>query len=273
MAIITLSRQVAAHGDEVAQELAKQLNYKFITRKDIENRIIELGFPESKMQKYDERKPGFFASLVKDRDEYLNYVQYAILEAAEQKNVIIIGRGAFAVLQKVPNNISVRLVADQKTRISRLMKEFDWNEKQAMQRIQESDTNRKGYHDSFFNVDVNASENFHLVLNTGLVSIEDSAKIIAGLVQQTVTVKQEEEGNQKLDALLTAQKIVNKLYFECKIKIEFMHVTIEDKTVVLHGISDSPALIEQAMQIIRQELPGYEAKSNISLVHDFKTYQ
>ena len=107
MAIITISREVAAFGDEVAEELAKQLNYKFVKRTDIEKRIIELGFPQEKMPKYDERKPGFFASLAKDRDEYINYLQYAILEAAAQENVIIIGRGAFVVLQNVPNNISV----------------------------------------------------------------------------------------------------------------------------------------------------------------------
>ena len=68
MAIITLARQVAAKGDEVAQDLAAKLNYKFITRKQIEERIIELGFPRDKMPKYDERKPGFFASMTKDRD-------------------------------------------------------------------------------------------------------------------------------------------------------------------------------------------------------------
>ena len=99
MAVITISRQVAALGDEVAGELAKRLGYKFITRKEIEKRIVELGFPENKMPKFDERKPGFFASLTKDRDEYLNYTQYAILEAAEKKNVVIIGRGAFATGQ------------------------------------------------------------------------------------------------------------------------------------------------------------------------------
>ena len=154
MAVITFSRQVAALGDEVAGELAKKLGYKFITRKDIEKRIVELGFPENKMPKFDERKPGFFASLTKDRDEYLNYAQYAILEAAEQKNVVIIGRGAFAVLQNVPNNISVRLIADEQTRIDRLRKEFNWDEKQALQRIQESDANRAGFHSSFYNVDI-----------------------------------------------------------------------------------------------------------------------
>lgn len=273
MAIITLSRQVAAHGDEVAQELAKKLNYKFITRKDIEKRIIELGFPESKMPKYDERKPGFFASLAKNRDEYLNYVQYAILEAAEQKNVIIIGRGAFAVLQNVPNNISIRLVANQKTRIERLQKEFDWTEKQAMQRITESDTNRKGFHSSFYNVDVDDTEYFHAVLNTSLLSVEEAADVIATIVQQKITVAQEEDGNKKISQLLKAQTLVNKLYFEYKVNIEFMHVVIEEKTAILHGVSDSPAVIEQALEFIKKEMPGYEVRSSVSIVHDFKTFQ
>ena len=192
MAIITLSRQVAAHGDEVAQELARKLNYKFITRKDIEKRIIDLGFPESKMAKYDERKPGFFASLTKDRDEYLNYVQYAILEAAEQKNVIIIGRGAFAVLQNVPNNISVRLIADQKTRIERLEEEFNWTEKQAIQRITESDTNRKGFHKSFFNAEIDDPSHFLMVLNTGVLDVDMASNAIAAMDKAMITPEKEE---------------------------------------------------------------------------------
>ena len=104
MAIITISRQVAAHGDEVAEKLARNLGYTFITRKEIEKRIVELGFPESKLTKFDERKPGFFASLTKGRDEYFNYAQLAILEAAEKKNVVIIGRGAFAVFENIDRN-------------------------------------------------------------------------------------------------------------------------------------------------------------------------
>lgn len=273
MAIITISRQVAAHGDEVAAELAKKLNYKFVTRKDIEKRIVELGFPESKMSKYDERKPGFFASLAKNRDEYFNYAQYAILEAAQQKDVIIIGRGSFAVLQGVPNNISIRLIADEKTRLERLEKEFNWDEKQAKQRIVESDTNRAGFHNSFYNIDISDPTLFHMVVNTGFVTIEQAAAQIAYLVENTVTAQQEEAGSNLIEELLKAQKIVNKLSFEYHLNIEFVHATIEDKTVILHGVSDSPGIVEQALQIVRREMPGYDAKSAVSIIHDFKGYQ
>ena len=68
MAVIAISRQVAALGDEIAAAAARKLGYKFIDRKQIEEKIVQLGFPKEKLSKYDEKKPGFFASLVKDRD-------------------------------------------------------------------------------------------------------------------------------------------------------------------------------------------------------------
>jgi len=273
MAIITISRQVAAHGDEVAAKLAELSGYKFFTRKEMEKTIVELGFPEGKMPKFDERKPGFFASLTKNRDEYLNYAQYAILEAAAQKNVIIIGRGAFALLQNVPNVIAVRLIADEKTRIQRLRDEFKWDEKQALQRIQESDTNRAGFHNSFYNIDVNDASLYHAVINTGKVTEENAARMIDSLVKTHVTPEQEINGNKKVAELLKAQKVVNKLFFEYKVAIDFMHASIEDNVVLLHGVSNSPAVVEEALQIIRNEMPSYEAKSAISIVHDFKNFQ
>ncbi|MDE5898140.1 MAG: cytidylate kinase-like family protein, partial [Treponemataceae bacterium] len=120
MAIIAISRQVAALGDEVAAAAAEKIGYKFITRKEIEARIVELGFPAEKLKKYDERKPGFFASLVKDRDEYLQYLQTAVLEAAEEGDCILIGRGAFAILESCPHLISLRFVAKEAVRMKRL---------------------------------------------------------------------------------------------------------------------------------------------------------
>ena len=273
MAIITLARQVAAWGDEVGSALADKMNYTFIKRTDIEKRILELGFPESKMPKYDERKPSFFASLTKNRDEYFNLSQYAMLEAATKNNVVIIGRGAFALFKGVQNHFAMRLVADENTRISRLQTEFNWNEKQALQRIQESDENREGFHRNFYNIDVNEPENFDMVLNTGVISVENSANIISSYVNSVITSENEAKGIQKIEEMLKAQSVVNKILFEYKLKIEFIHAAIEDKTFLLYGVSTSNAIVEQALQVVRKELPEYEAKSAVSIVHDYKTYQ
>ena len=181
MAVITISRQVAALGDEIASALAKEIGYTFIDRKAIEARIVALGFPAEKLKKYDERKPGFFASLAKDRDEYLDYLQLAVLEAAAKDNCILIGRGSFVILENVPNHFAVRFVANDAVRMERLKNEFSWEDKQAKQRISESATNRSGFHKSFFNVDNEDSTHYHLVLNTGMLDIDSAVKVLKDL--------------------------------------------------------------------------------------------
>lgn len=272
MAIITISRQVAALGDEVAAALAKKLGYKFIDRKYIENRIVELGFPEEKMKKYDERKPGFFASLVKDRDEYLDYLQTAILETAKDGNCILIGRGAFVVLENVPNLIAVRFVAKNDIREERLMKEFDWNKKQAQGRITESDENRKGFHKNFFNIEPDNPENYHLTLNTGILTVDESASAIANLCAALVTEEKEIAGEKKVHDLYQAQLVVNALLFEHKVNVNFLRAVIDGDKLILQGVADSVAISEKAASLVREIMPDKTVESCISIVQDFNTY-
>ena len=74
MAIITVSRKVASLGDETSNELAKILGYKFVERKELEQCLINKGMSNEKLKKYDEKRPSFWASLSKDRDEYLEVI-------------------------------------------------------------------------------------------------------------------------------------------------------------------------------------------------------
>ncbi len=273
MAVITISRQVAAHGDEIAQALAKKINYKFVDRKQIEARIVELGFPADKLPKYDERKPGFFASLVKERDEYLNYLQFAVLEAASQGNVILIGRGAFIILQELSNLLSLRFVAREEVRLERLKEEFNWTDKQAQSRINESDANRLGFHKSFFNLVNEEPEHFHMVLNTGLLSIDESVNVIESLLKSLITSKKEALGKVQIERLLEGQRLVNRLLFDSKLNINFLRAVVKgDNTVVLHGVADSQVLVERAVNTAAKLLPSCKIESAISVVRDYKAY-
>ena len=73
--------------------------------------------------------------------------------------------------------------------------------------------------------------------------------------------------------MLKAQTVVNKLIFEFKIGIDFLHAAIEEGNFVLYGVTDAPGLVEQALEIVRKELPEYPTKSAVSIVHDFKQFQ
>ena len=273
MSVITISRQVAALGDEIASDAAKELGYTFVTRHDIEKRIVELGIQKEKLEKYDERKPGFFASLSKNRDEYLNYLQLAVIEAASKGNCILIGRGAFAILEDVPGMIPIRLIAKDSIRIERLKKEFNWTEKQAMQRIEESRNNRAGFHKDFFNINHDDAQNYLMTLNTGILSREECVKIIVQTAK-SISTEHNECGEKILSQMLSCQELTNKLLYEYHMKIDFLRAVsnTEGTEITLHGITDSQATIEKAVNLAAKILPSFSIKSAICVTQDFKSF-
>ena len=69
MAVITIARELGAWGENARQLLAKRLNATLIDKNVIESRLDHHGLDETLLQRYDERKPGFFSSFSADQDK------------------------------------------------------------------------------------------------------------------------------------------------------------------------------------------------------------
>lgn len=272
MAIITISRQIASYGDEIASALAKKLGYTFINREMLEADLVKHGLTEDHLHKYDEKKPGFWASLARDRDEYFDYLREAVYERAKNGNCVFIGRGGFAILRDVPGCYAVRLIASERVRVSRLMKEFSWPEKKAQALMQESDTNRNGFHKCFFNIDHDDSSSYHLVLNTEFVNPDQGARIIHEACSLTVSAEAEVAGVRRIGQLLQAQKIVNHVVFDLKVPVHFLEASSTEDEIVLHGVADSTTVIERVLSVARSMAPDKKVTSGISVVQDYKSY-
>lgn len=272
MAIITVSRQIASYGDEVATELATLMGYTFINRKMLEQDLLKHGLTEEKLRKYDEKKPGFWASLARDRDEYFDYLREAVYDRARAGNCVFIGRGGFAILKDVSGCYAVRLIAPDQVRLERLMKEFSWNEKKAQALMQESDTNRNGFHKCFFNIDPDDPASYHLVLNTEHVSARDAALIISHAVSHSIDEAESSRGIVRIGELLESQRIVNHIVFDLKIPVHFLEATIAGGEIVLHGVADSASVIEKVLEVARSMSQGKKVTSGISIVQDYKSY-
>lgn len=272
MAIITISRQIASFGDEIAQKLSELMGYTFVTRKILEADLLKHGITEEKLSKYDEKKPGFWASLARDRDEYYDYLREAVYDRARLGNCIFIGRGGFAILKDIPGTYDVRLVASDKVRLKRIMEEFSWPEKKARSLMEESDNNRDGFHKCFFNTDYDDPCNFDVVLNTDLITPEIGAAVIKAACSSSVVEKSATLGVKRVGELLEAQKIVNHIVFDLMIPVHFLEAAVKDTTITLHGVADSAVVIEKVLDVARSLVPGKEVTSGISLVHDYKSY-
>jgi len=269
MAIITVSRKVASLGDETSNELAKILGYKFVERKELEQCLINKGMSNEKLKKYDEKRPSFWASLSKDRDEYFDLLREVVYEIANKGNSIFIGRGGFAILRNIPGVYTVRLVSDDETRLKRIQNEFKFCEAKAKDLIKESDSNREGFHKCFFNVEQEEATFYNMVLNTSEITCQEAAQVIKNALEITIKDEDVQKGKKRIRDLYEAQKIVNHISFKLHLSIYFLDAEVVDDSIVLHGIADSPYTIEKAVNTTKELCKEKKVTSDVKLINDY----
>ena len=275
MIVITVSRELAALGDETAGELAKLCGFRFIDKHSLEERMLSYGIDNEKLKKYDEKKPSFFASLSHDRDYYLHYLKTAIFAEAEQGDCVFIGRGARAVFKNMPAHIGVFLAAPLEIRIERVKSYFHCDEQRARQIIERSDHDRTGFHRYFFDMDWKEPGNYHLSLNTGKIHPAVCAEIISRLKDQIFTPETLAQNAVRLKELILEQKIKNSILYERHISVHFPEVSVCGDTVVLYGVANSQALAEAAVNaaqetcVLAESSVGWNIRSEIQIVREY----
>ena len=269
MAIITISRQLAALGDETAHELAKMMDYRFVDKSTLEQRITSYGFVSSKLEKYDERKPSFWASLSQDRDDYLHYLKSALLAEAEGGNCVFVGRGAQIVFMGLPGTVSILLVAPMEIRMERVKSYFRCDEKRARQIIDQSDRDRQGFHHFFFNYNWTAAENYHATFNMGNLHPATAAEMIKELKVLIVTPEQEQKTQLLIKDMVIAQKVVQHILYDQKIAVHFLEALALDNAVTLRGVANSQAVVEAAISAAREVPSVRSVQSEIQVVQEY----
>ncbi len=269
MAVICVAREFAALGDETVAELAKITGYRPVDKEYIENRMTELGVSPETRAKYDERKPGFWASLSQDRDDYLHYLKTVLFTEAAKGDCIISGRGGFSIFAGIPGIIAIKLVAPDPVRIERIRIRYQCDERRAEQMLKQNDHDRKGFHDYFFNVDWNNADNFDLVINTGREHPATIAKIIDKLRQLLITEENEKACFQRLAELQTGQQLVTEIIYKRRVPIHFLEADVRGSKVTLHGVANTQGAIDSA-GVAAMESPHIEVVENaIQIVQEF----
>ncbi|MDR2177584.1 MAG: cytidylate kinase family protein [Treponema sp.] len=269
MAIITISRELAALGDETAHELAKQLNYRFVDRQTLEDRIKVWGIAGPKLEKYDERKPSLWASLSQDRDDYAHFLKTAVYTEASQGNCVFIGRGAGVVLRDVPGVVTLFLTAPQTIRIERVKSYFQCDEKRARQIIEQSDHDRSGFHRYFFDMEWKDPGNYHFSLNTGCLHPAACVDIVKVFMGHNITAEVEERGLLRIGELTLAQQVKHHIIYEKEIPIHFLEAAAANNTITLYGVASTQALIEAALSTAREAAGPVQIQSEIQIVQEY----
>lgn len=260
MSVLTISRQLGSLDLEIAQELAKREHLVIIDKEEIEKKLQEYKVEKKNIERFDERKPGFWDAFSTDRDIYLNYLKLAILEYACEDNCIILGRGAQVILENVPGILRLRFVSSPEIRAQRLQQELNCNENHAYKLMMKSDHERAGFHRFFFDVDWTRDELYDIVLNTGTLPKETILDLLIRFTQE-MGKNLEAERNRKLQDLILAQRIVVKILYDAKLPVRFLEVRSKAGNVVLEGVTESHAVVAAA-ESAAKEVPGVQSVEN-----------
>lgn len=105
-----------------------------------------------------------------------------ILRLAKLGRVILLGRAAVLVTAHLPHVLRVRMVAPLEQRIEFMQQTEGLSGEEAAERVHEEDHGRKRYFKKYFHRNDDDPLLYHLVLNTGLISYDETARIIADRV-------------------------------------------------------------------------------------------
>ncbi len=112
----------------------------------------------------------------------LHQTAETMLRLAQGGNVILIGRGANMVTAGLPHVLNVRLVAPLEKRIEHCLEAYNMTKTEARKFCLREDHARRRYLKKYFGADIEDPLLYQMIINTGLVSYDDAARIIGDAV-------------------------------------------------------------------------------------------
>lgn len=182
MTVITISRQMGSLGHEIGILVANQLGYRVVWRDLINQAAKRAGAPEIALAVIDELGLLGVTPTADERLKYVEAVTSVMRDFAEEGDVVIVGRGGQVALRDYPGVIHIRLIAAIDVRARRISVKDNISLQAAEARINASDKHRADFLKNYYNNQLDDPELYHLILNTGFISMESAADLIVHLV-------------------------------------------------------------------------------------------
>jgi hypothetical protein len=225
------------------------LSCTFLDKETLEKTFEANGISRDNVERFDERKPGFWDLFKTDRARYLHFMKGAVYECVHSGQGIILGRGGQVVLGDLPGVLHARIIAPEELRIQRIMKRFECDEKHALKILQHSDNERAGFHKFFFDQDWEDLGLYDLVINTGSFSVASSARMIEQVVESDEFKTRQEATRHKLEALCLEYEVKTGIVYRDKILVQFLEVIARHGEVTLRGIVENKEDIDNCEKV------------------------
>jgi Cytidylate kinase-like family len=194
---LLLDREFGAGGSTIGERLAQRLNWRLFDD-ELTREIAALArIPVDVCRKREERVDPWLQRLVNviwrgtfdrnlpspdlailDTDRLVRLIEQAVLNAAQSKPCVIVGRGAPYFLRQRADTVSVFLYASRELRFRRVLRRVGGDQHQAVELVDKVDEDRKKFVKHHLGYEWPNRHLFHVMLNTGIGDDETVESIL-----------------------------------------------------------------------------------------------
>ncbi len=180
--------------------VAEKLGWMLVDNEFVERVAERVGLPPEEVARREERVASFIERLAttlavsspelflassdispeasRSSDDIVRMTEAVIQETADHGNVVLVGRGSQSKLDHRNDTLHVRIVAPRDDRIRTSCERLGVDGKEAERIVDRRDTARKDYVQIHYQRDLDDAANYHLVINSALVSYEGAVDLI-----------------------------------------------------------------------------------------------
>jgi cytidylate kinase len=196
--VVTISASYGAGGSWVGPEVAERLGWRFIDRAIPVEVAGRLAVPVAHAEAHDEaaaprftrllaRLPNTSGVVVPEATsaEFCRETERLLIEAADEGDVVVLGRAAAIVLRDRPGALHARLDGPEEARAAQGMRVEAIDEDEARRRLRDSDRARMDYVKHFYRADPRDPRHYHLVLDSTALPLETCVALIVAAARAT----------------------------------------------------------------------------------------
>ena len=168
MPAITISREIGSLGDAIAEQTARRLGYALVDKNVIAKIFAQFGFVDFK-ETYD--ASSFWSRFDPHYTEMAALFNRIIETLVFHGNIILLGRGGFALLKEYADILNVRIQAPFLIRVGRVLEEYDLASQAAAEEfVKDNDRMRRSFVESIYGLHQwDSVSGFDLVIDTGKI--------------------------------------------------------------------------------------------------------
>ena len=196
--LITISREFAAGGSQVARNVADELDWRLVDNELVDAVAKRAGVSPQEVAAREERPSTFIERLARvtalelpelflptaealeehGEAHFVRITRALVEELAAASRCIVVGRASAAVLARASDTLHARIVAPKAFRLQRAIEKLGFDPDEATRELEATDVNRARYHLEYYHRDCTNAANYDMVLNTERLGLDGAAALI-----------------------------------------------------------------------------------------------